>query len=142
MLLILHVCYTPTVKTAPSTLQRQLSLDTITSVRASHHLYTDESLRPYWMAGSAVFSLDTDLPTGGWVGRKLLNSSSSSFCELYGVLDGKVHAAALLDTSHSRDQQRLASVSIHHYDVFCHHRYKYRHWGHMIKRHNVVSARL
>ncbi|MPC18747.1 hypothetical protein E2C01_011641 [Portunus trituberculatus] len=49
--------------------------------------YTDGSLLSDGKAGSAVFSLDTDLPPGGWVSRKLPNSSSSTFCELYGVLD-------------------------------------------------------
>ncbi|MPC93904.1 hypothetical protein E2C01_089050 [Portunus trituberculatus] len=87
MLPIPHVCYTPTWKTAPPSLQRQLALETIASVQASHHLYTDGSLLSDGKAGSAVFSLDTDPPLGGWMGRKLPNSSSSTFCELYGVLD-------------------------------------------------------
>ncbi|MPC71344.1 hypothetical protein E2C01_065621 [Portunus trituberculatus] len=37
----------------------------------------------------------------------------------------KVHVAALLETSRRRDHQRPASVSIHHYHAFRHHRYKY-----------------
>ena len=188
-------------------------------------------------AGSAVFSLDTDPPPGGWVGRRLPNSSSSTYCELYGVLDAvsllcqrgisgavicdsqsalqalssshpayrsvvhrilcflalmcergltaqfiwipshigircsnmvdslakaacalpaaalppspslacclkRVRVAAFMDTSHRRDQQRPASISIQHYDAFRHHRYKYRRRGLLVRRHNVVSARL
>ncbi|MPC32111.1 hypothetical protein E2C01_025416 [Portunus trituberculatus] len=72
-----------------------------------------------------------DLPAGG-----LVPSPSLSCCLK------TVHAAALLDTSHRRDQQRPSSVSIHNYDAFCHHRYKYRRRGLMVRRHNVVSARL
>ncbi|MPC54265.1 hypothetical protein E2C01_048175 [Portunus trituberculatus] len=86
MLPIPRVCYTPTSKTAPTNLQRQLALETIASLQASHHLYTDGSLLSDGNAGSAVFSLDTDPLLGGWVGRKLPNSSSSTFCQLYGVL--------------------------------------------------------
>ncbi|MPC88856.1 hypothetical protein E2C01_083777 [Portunus trituberculatus] len=34
------------------------------------------------------------------------------------------------------------SVSIQHYDAFRHHHYKYRRRGLIVRRHNVVAARL
>ncbi|KAG0718483.1 hypothetical protein GWK47_052366 [Chionoecetes opilio] len=49
---------------------------------------------------------------------------------------------ALLSTARSRDTQRGDSVSIQHYDVIRAHSYKYRRRGLMVRRHNVVSARL
>ena len=72
-------------------LQRQLALETIaalsSSVPEAHHVYTDGSVQADGRAGSAVFSPDTDLPPGGWVGSRLPDSSCSTFCELYGILD-------------------------------------------------------
>ncbi|KAG0712907.1 hypothetical protein GWK47_017388 [Chionoecetes opilio] len=218
-------------------MQKQLALEAIDSVYVPHHLYTDGSLQSDGRAGCAVFSPDTVLPPGGWVGHRLPVSSSSTFCELYGIfsavsllcqrglsgvvicvskpalqalscvnskcrpvvqrilsflalvcgrglvvkflwipsLDGirysdmvdniakaacslppsdagpspsvscslsKVRAATFLPSSHLMDCQRAVCVSIQHYDAFRHHRYKYRRRGLMIRRHNVVSARL
>ncbi|KAG0722460.1 hypothetical protein GWK47_044429 [Chionoecetes opilio] len=54
----------------------------------------------------------------------------------------QVRVATFLPTSHLMDCQRAVSVSIQHYDAFRHHRYKYRRQGLMVRRHNVVSARL
>ena len=69
LLPIPRVCYTPTSKTAPPTLQRQLALETIASVQASYHLYTDGPLLSGGKAGSAVFSLDRDPPRTIWCSR-------------------------------------------------------------------------
>ena len=54
----------------------------------------------------------------------------------------RIHAAAVHSIDHSRDQQRNESVTIRHYDAFRFQRYKYRRRGVMVRRHNVVSARL
>ncbi|KAG0726097.1 hypothetical protein GWK47_004445 [Chionoecetes opilio] len=54
----------------------------------------------------------------------------------------RLRSDALLSTARSRDTQRGDSVSIQHYDVIRAHRYKYRRRGLMVRRHNVVSARL
>ena len=236
-----EVCYTPTSKAALPVLQRQLALETIaalsSSVPEAHHVYTDGSVQADDRAGSAVFSPDTDPPPGGWVGRRLPDSSSSTFCELYGILDAvsllsqrglsgvvicdsksallalssakptcrqvvlrilsflallqgrdlkvkflwipshiglahsdtvdamakaacrldprdagpspslscyisRIRAAAFLPTTHLTDHQRVGSVSIRHYDAFRCHRFKYRRRGLVVRRHNVVSARL
>ncbi|KAG0716294.1 hypothetical protein GWK47_010036 [Chionoecetes opilio] len=181
------VRYTPTSKAALPVLQRQLALEAIeaasSSVPVSHRVYTDGSLQSDGRAGSAVFSPDMEPPGGGWVGRRLLACSSSTFCELQGVLDAvtllcqrglngvvtldglakavcglppngngpspsllcyraRLRSDALLSTARSRDTLRGDSVSIQHYDVIRAHRYKYRRRGLMVRRHNVVSARL
>ncbi|KAG0725001.1 hypothetical protein GWK47_039433 [Chionoecetes opilio] len=44
------------------------------------------SLQPDGSAGCAVYSLDVAPPEGGWVGRRLPNLSSSTYCELQGLL--------------------------------------------------------
>ena len=236
-----EICYTPTSKADLPVMQRQLALEAIAAVSSSvpeaHHLYTDGSVQADGRAGSAVFSPDTDPPPGGWVGRRLPVSSSSTFCELYGILDAvsllsqrglsgvvicdsksalqaltsakpkcrhvvhrilsflalikdrglkvkflwipshigishsdtvdnmakaacrldprdagpspsiscymsRIRAAALLPTTHLTDHQRAESVSIRHYDAFRDHRFKYRRRGLVVRRHNVVSARL
>ncbi|KAG0727672.1 hypothetical protein GWK47_034171 [Chionoecetes opilio] len=54
----------------------------------------------------------------------------------------RLRSDALLSTARSRDTQRGDSVSIQHYDIIRAHRYKYRRRGLMVRRHNVVSARL
>ena len=53
-----------------------------------------------------------------------------------------VRAASFLITSHHRDRQRTHSIFIQHYDAFRHHCYKYRRRVMMVRRHNVVAARL
>ena len=234
------VSFTPTSKTAVPALQRQLALEAIAAMSSSGPplklIYTDGSVQPDGAAGCAVFSPEVEPPPGGWVGRRLASPASSTYCELYGVLDAvsllcqrglhglvicdskpaiqalslpkpkdavvkkilsflalsqrraiiikflwipshigithsdhvdslakaacrlpcrsadpspslscfltKVRAHAFLSTSHDRDQQRPQSVSIQHYDAFRHHRYKYRRRGLMVRRHNVLSARL
>ena len=85
------VSYTPSSKSDLPQLQKQLALATIaelsSSLRDAHHLYTDGSLQADASAGCAVFSPSMDPPQGGWVGRRLPNSSSSTYCELHGLLD-------------------------------------------------------
>lgn len=85
------VYYTPTTKTTLTALKKQLALETITKVSSSgfelHKVYTDGSLQPDGSAGCGVFSSDMDPPQGGWVGRRLPDSSSSTHCELHGILD-------------------------------------------------------
>ena len=53
-----------------------------------------------------------------------------------------IHQAALATTTHRRDAERPNSVSIQHHDHFLHFKHKYRRHGFMVRRHNVVSARL
>ena len=54
----------------------------------------------------------------------------------------RVRTDSFRSTDHCRNQQRAHSLSIQHYDAFRHHRYKYRRRGLMVRRHNVVAARL
>ena len=234
------VSYTLVSTSVLPALQRQLALEAIATVtsadHALHQVYTDGSVQPDGTAGCAVFSPDLDPPPNGWVGRRLPDFSSSTYCELYGILHAvslicqrgikalvicdsksalqalssprpcsavvirilsflalmsqralvvkflwipshigisysdtvdrlakaacrlprriagpspslscylaRVRIASFLSTSQRRDRQRALSVSIHHYDSFRHHRYKYRRRGLMVRRHNVVSARL
>ena len=236
------VTFTPTSKSAPSPLQKQLALETIdgvtSSVPAAHHIYVDGSVQADGSAACAIFSSTIEPPLAdGWIGRRLPNSSSSTFCELHGILDAvtllvqrrmngvivcdsqaallalsaprpscsnvvaailrqlasardaslivslvwtpshiglagndtvdrlakaacaldlagvnavpstrcfrkRIYAAAHAQTVRRRDAERATSVSIQHHDQFleCHH--KYRRHGLMVRRHNVVSARL
>ncbi|KAG0714003.1 hypothetical protein GWK47_014959 [Chionoecetes opilio] len=240
MIPTITVHYTPTSKSALPALQRQLALETKASISSSrptlNHVYTDGSLQPDGTAGCAVFSPDVDPPPDGWVGRRLPVSASSTFCELYGILDAvsllsqrglnglvicdsqsalqalsspkptchlvsrilsflslvrlralqiiflwipshvgilysdtvdgiakaacslplrdagpspslscyllRVNTHTYVSTLHHRARQRANSVSIQHYDAFRQHRYKYRRRGLMVRRHNVVAARL
>ena len=237
------VSFTPTSKAAHPLLQKQLALETIDSVSASvpsaHHVYVDGSLQADGSAACAVFSPTVEPPgVDGWAGRRLPDSSSSTYCELHGLLDavtlltekrlngviicdsksallalsssrpshdhvvqdilcrlanardnalvvsflwvpshvglagndtvhGLAKAACTLDlpvavrsppslqcykqalfsaihalTVTRRDAERATSVSIQHYDNFIHVPYEYRRHGLMVRRHNVVSARL
>ncbi|XP_076062345.1 uncharacterized protein LOC143037690 [Oratosquilla oratoria] len=54
----------------------------------------------------------------------------------------RVRSAALLPEQRRRDTERPFSVTITHYESVCRHKYKYRRKGLMVRRHNVVSARL
>lgn len=235
-----QVTFTPTSKAAPPPLQKQLALEHInavsSSVPAAHHLYVDGSVQPDGSAGCAMYSPDTEPPEGGWVGRRLPNSSSSTYCELRGLLlavtflcerqlhgvilcdsqsalqalsspqpthrcqvqhilqqlvtardsslnvrfawipshvgiaandhvdllakdacrlplpDGAtpslrcyekmIHAAALLSTHHRTEAERAQSVSIRHYDHFRPSPPKYRRNGLIVRRHNIVTARI
>ncbi|XP_063858328.1 uncharacterized protein LOC135099751 [Scylla paramamosain] len=91
MLPLPMVHFTPTYKAHPPVLQKQLALDAIASVSATivtpHHLYTDGSVQADGTAGCAVYSPDAAPPAEGWVGRRLPAQSSSTFCELHGILD-------------------------------------------------------
>ena len=73
--------------------RRQLSLayhhpsSVSTSVSAAHHEYIDGSVQTDKSAASAMFCPSMESPVEDeWLGRRLLNSSSSTFCELYGIL--------------------------------------------------------
>ncbi|MPC65062.1 hypothetical protein E2C01_059186 [Portunus trituberculatus] len=91
MLPLLTVQFTPTCKAHPPVLQKRLGLDAIASVSATivtpQRLYTDGSVQADGTAGCAVFSPDLVPPAEGWVWRRLPAQSSSTFCELHGVLD-------------------------------------------------------
>ena len=54
----------------------------------------------------------------------------------------KVRSAALLPDQRRRENERPHSVTIQHYESVCRHKYTYRRRGLMVRRHNVVSARL
>ena len=86
-----EVSYTPVTKTDLPQLQQQRALETIarlsSSLHVAHHLYTDGSLQGDGSAGCAVFSSSLEPPREGWTGRRLPNSSSSTYCELHGLLD-------------------------------------------------------
>ncbi|XP_045125311.1 uncharacterized protein LOC123512789 [Portunus trituberculatus] len=236
-----EVHFTPTSTAAHPALQRQLTLETISTVSSSFPvpclLYSDGSLQSDGRAGCAVFSEDMDAPPEGWVGRRLLAYSSSTFCELSRLFDAvslmcqhglsgvvvcdsqsalqalsstrstlsivvtrilsylalghdhslnikfvwipshiglshsdrvdalakeacslpppaevvapsfscilsRICADAAHSIDHLKDQQRIESVTIRHYDTFRFQRYKYRRRGVMVRRHNVVFARL
>lgn len=85
------VSYTPVTRTDLPQLLQQRALETIarlsSSLRVTHHLYTDGSLQGDGSAGCAVFSPSLEPPQAGWAGRRLPNSSSSTYCELHGLLD-------------------------------------------------------
>ncbi|XP_047502951.1 uncharacterized protein LOC125048330 [Penaeus chinensis] len=238
----LAVSYTPTCRRDLPCQQKQLALETIDKVRssipASHTLYIDGSLQIDGTAGCAVFSPTMEPPYGGWTGRRLQDWSSSTSCELHGLLDAvslllrtrsnglvicdsqsalralsspkpearslvnqilrhlvtaiehalvihfiwipshvgvtanevvdrlakaacrfvlpaadvspatlsyykrRIRASAHLSTTRRRNAERPASVSIQHYDHFASHPYKYRRRGLLVRRHNVVAARL
>ena len=53
-----------------------------------------------------------------------------------------IHSAALLPTLHHMNAERADCVSIQHYDHFRLSPPKYRRHGLMVRRHNIVSARL
>ncbi|KAG0725045.1 hypothetical protein GWK47_039378 [Chionoecetes opilio] len=86
------VTFTPTFKDVPPLLQKQLALETIagvfTSVPAAPHIYVDGSVQADWSAACAMFSPTMEPPgEDEWLGRRLPNSSTSTFCELHGILD-------------------------------------------------------
>ncbi len=54
----------------------------------------------------------------------------------------RVRSAAFLPEQRRRDTERPYSVSITHYESVCRDKYAYRRRGLMVRRHNVVSARL
>ena len=57
-------------------------------VLSAHRLYLDGFLQDDRSAACAVYSSTVRPPgEGGWAGRKLPNSSSSTCCELHGFLD-------------------------------------------------------
>ncbi|MPC53204.1 hypothetical protein E2C01_047092 [Portunus trituberculatus] len=88
----LDVTFTPITKDAPPILQKQAALETIASVSASipeaHHIYVDGSVQAHGSSACAVYSTTMPHPAQeGWIGRRLPNSSASTFCELHGILD-------------------------------------------------------
>ena len=72
-------------------MQKQLALETIasvsTSVSAAHHIYVDGSVQTDKSAACAMFcpTMKSSVEAE-WLARKLPNSSSSTFCELHGIL--------------------------------------------------------
>ncbi len=54
----------------------------------------------------------------------------------------RVRSAALIPARRRRDAERPHSITINHYESVCRHKYSYRNRGLMVRRHNVVSARL
>ncbi|XP_037789267.1 uncharacterized protein LOC119584664 [Penaeus monodon] len=54
----------------------------------------------------------------------------------------RIRAYAHLSTTRRRNAEQPASVSIQHYDHFASRPYKYRRRGLLVRRHNVVAARL
>ncbi len=54
----------------------------------------------------------------------------------------RVCSVAFLPAWRRRDAERPHSVTINHYESVCRHKYSYRRRGLMVRRHNVVSARL
>ncbi|XP_050738498.1 uncharacterized protein LOC127009443 [Eriocheir sinensis] len=159
-----EVSLTPTSKSDPPPLQLQLALEhvaTVTSsIAAPRRLYTDGSLQSDGAAGCAVFSPDLEPPPGGWVGRRLHDHSSSTLsdrlakeaCCLPPRGDARplslpcnlsrVRSAAFLPARRRRDTEKPHSITINHYEAVCRHKYSYRRRGLMVRRHNVVSARL
>ncbi|XP_068245269.1 uncharacterized protein [Palaemon carinicauda] len=88
------ISYTPVSKTDLPQLQQQRALETIDSLSSSlsvaHHLYKDSSLQQDGRAGCAVFSPLLEPPPEGRTGRRLPKSSSSTYCELHGLLDAVI----------------------------------------------------
>ncbi|XP_076042081.1 uncharacterized protein LOC143025983 [Oratosquilla oratoria] len=73
-------------------LQKQLALETIDSVSskipAAHVIYVDGSVQADGRAACAMYSPTLQPPVeAGWIGRRLPVTSSSTFCELHGILD-------------------------------------------------------
>ena len=122
-----QVTFTPTSKTDPPPLQKQLALEHIrsvsSSVPAASHLYVDGSVQPDGSAGCAMYSSDVDPPEGGWTGRRLPNFSSSTYCELQGLLlavrflcERHLHGVILCDSQPAL--QAISSPrSTHRYQV-------------------------
>ncbi|KAK3871582.1 hypothetical protein Pcinc_023286 [Petrolisthes cinctipes] len=86
------VTLTPTSKNVHPPLQKQLALETIasvsTSVPAAHHIYVDGSVQADGRAACAMFSPTMEPPVQDeWIGRRLPNSSSSTYCEFHAILD-------------------------------------------------------
>ncbi|XP_068213220.1 uncharacterized protein [Palaemon carinicauda] len=234
------VTFTPTSKDAHTSLQKQLVMETISkvsiSVPAGHHIYVDSSVQADGSAACGMFSPTLESPEGGWHGRRLSNSSSSTYCELQGTCDAvtllvrnvtglvicdfksalqpltssrpscgrvvrdtlcqlaatynaslvlffmwmpshiglagndrvdslakasctldlddrnvepslrclkhRIYSAAFACTVQRRDAERGTSVSIQHHDNFLQSGHKYRRHGLMVRKHNVVSARI
>ena len=53
-----------------------------------------------------------------------------------------IYSGAFLATSNRRNTERAQSVSVQHYDYFLDNPHKYRRHGLMIRKNNIVSARL
>ena len=53
-----------------------------------------------------------------------------------------IHAATLLSTLHRRNTERTQSITIQHYDHSITRPYKYHRRGLMVRKQNVVCARL
>lgn len=79
--------YTPTTKTTLTALKKQLALETISNVSSSglelQKAYTDGSLQP---DRSVRWVFSPDPPQGGWVRKRLPDSSRCTYCELHGIL--------------------------------------------------------
>ncbi|XP_076069889.1 uncharacterized protein LOC143041753 [Oratosquilla oratoria] len=87
-----NVTFTPTSKDDLPALQKQLALETIDSVSskipAAHVIYVDGSVQADGRAACAMYSPTLQPPVeAGWIGRRLPVTSSSTFCELHGILD-------------------------------------------------------
>ena len=54
----------------------------------------------------------------------------------------RIRSASVLPVGCRRDAERSQSITIQHYELVCRQKYTYRCWSLMIRRHNVVSARL
>ncbi|XP_068229696.1 uncharacterized protein [Palaemon carinicauda] len=85
------ISYTPVSKIDLPQIQQKRALEAIdrlsSSLNVAHHLYTDGSLQQDGSAGCAVFSPTLEPPPEGWTGHRLPKSSSSTYCELNGLLD-------------------------------------------------------
>lgn len=99
-----EVTFTPTSKKDPPLLQKQLALETIAEVSATVS-----------SAACAVYSPTMEPPRGDeWVGRRLPNSSSSTYCELQGLLDAvTLLNHILVNGIVVCDSQALSSVCDH-----------------------------
>ncbi|XP_045134471.1 uncharacterized protein LOC123518031 [Portunus trituberculatus] len=150
------VLFTEISKEEIPVLQQQRAMETIAAVTSSiptpHRIFTDGSLQPDGRAGSVAFSPDLDPPVGGWTGRRLPDSSSSTYSwrrQLVGKSRASIgrhlpclRSAAMLAVKQAMNAQRVISESIQHYDTMRAHSFKYRRTGLMVRRHNVVSARI
>ncbi|KAG0701795.1 hypothetical protein GWK47_002886 [Chionoecetes opilio] len=85
-----QVSFTPTSKAAPPLLQKQLALEHIAAVSSSSlPLPISTSTAPcsqMGARGALVYSLDVAPPEEAGFGRRLPNLSSSTYCELQGLL--------------------------------------------------------
>ncbi|KAG0714096.1 Dynein heavy chain [Chionoecetes opilio] len=147
LLIPLLVSFLPTHK--------QLALETKASVSSScptlNHVYTDGSLQPDGTAGCAVFS-QTSIRrlTAGLAADSVSASSTFSSVHVHKTKAGftlhvfavRVYVGVVISDVTVTDRLRANSVSIQHYDAFRQNRYKYRRRGLMVRRHNVVAARL